>query len=112
MKKVYENAEKQKKNAYNERILNIEHGSFTPLIFTVTGGMGPQATTFFRLLCSKIAYKHRQDYNNVSSFLKCKISFLIRKMVLLCLRGSRTLNTKNVVNNDDDYSFSCFESKL
>jgi hypothetical protein len=112
MKKVYENAEKQKKNAYNERILNIEHGSFTPLIFTVTGGMGPQAKTFFRLLCNKIAYKHRQDYNNVTSFLKCKISFLVRKMVLLCLRGSRTVNIKKIIQNEDDFAFSCFESKL
>ena len=112
MKKVYENAENQKKNAYNERIVNIEHGSFIPLIFTVTGGMGPQARTFFRLLCNKISYKNRQEYNDVSSFLKCKLSFLIRKVVLLCLRGSRTVGTKNIVNNYDDYSYCRFESKL
>ena len=111
-KKVYERAESQKKNAYNERILNIEHGSFTPLIFTVTGGIGPQARTFIRLLCNKISYKTRQNYNNVTNFFKCRLSFLIRKVVLLCLRGSRTVCTKNIISDDVDYEYCCFASKL
>ena len=45
-KKTTENAEKQKYRFYNERILNVEHGSFASLIYSVTGGMGPQAKTF------------------------------------------------------------------
>ena len=114
MKKVYERAESSKKNAYNDRILHVEHGSFTPLIFSVTGGMGPQASTFIKLLCNKISYKHRQDYANVTNFIKCKFSFLIRKISLLCIRGSRTVCTKNNImnNHDTDYMFACFESKL
>ena len=29
--------EREKKREYNERIMNIEHGTFTPLIFTIHG---------------------------------------------------------------------------
>uniref|UniRef100_A0A1X7TW94 Uncharacterized protein n=1 Tax=Amphimedon queenslandica TaxID=400682 RepID=A0A1X7TW94_AMPQE len=39
--------EKEKRCLYKERICNIEHGSFTPLIFTTTAErMGPSASTF------------------------------------------------------------------
>ena len=51
--KIYERAETQKRRLYNERILNVEHGSFCTLVYSVTGGSGPEARTFFRLLCEK-----------------------------------------------------------
>ena len=39
--KIYQNAEQAKKSLYNERIIDVEQGTFAPLIFSVTGGMGP-----------------------------------------------------------------------
>ena len=114
-KKVYERAEQQKKSAYNERILHVEHGSFVPLIFSVTGGMGNQARTFSKLLCDKISYKQKQSYNDVTNFYRCRLSFLIRKMILLCIRGSRCIKTidNELLNVDiDDFQYNCFESKL
>ena len=117
-KKVYEYAENQKTHSYNERILNVEHGSFVPLIFSVTGGMGSQARTFSKLLCNKISYKKRQNYNDIVSFYRCKLSFLIRRLILLlyCIRGSRCMsNNKNneiELSNIDDFEYSCFESRL
>ena len=51
--KIYERAETQKRRLYNERILNVEHGSFCPLVYSVTGGSGPEARTFFTSLCEK-----------------------------------------------------------
>ena len=38
--KACEFNEKNKKRQYNQRVLNIEHGSFTPLVFTAMGGIG------------------------------------------------------------------------
>ena len=55
-KKTMQNAERQKSRCYNERILNVERGSFAPLIYTVAGGMRPQAKTFEKLLCNKLAF--------------------------------------------------------
>ena len=46
LEQVYKMAEKEKKNTYNDRILNVEKSSFTPLIFTTSGGMGPVSRTY------------------------------------------------------------------
>ena len=39
LSKAYEINEKEKKKTYNERIFQLEHGSFTPLVMLATGGM-------------------------------------------------------------------------
>ena len=49
---MYIHHEKQKKNQYNPRIIQIEKGSFTPLIFSCTGGAGPEAAKFIKELLS------------------------------------------------------------
>ena len=111
--KVYQNAERAKRSLYNECIINVEHGTFCPLVFSVTGGAGPEAKTFLRLLCNKIAKNSSSEYVNIMSFLKCKLSFLMRRLVLLCIRGSR-LNMKNnsSTSYESDFDFGCFVSKL
>ena len=38
--------ESAKKREYNQRIQNVEHGVFTPLVFSTTGSMGRRGTTF------------------------------------------------------------------
>ena len=111
-KKVYERAENAKKSSYNDRIINVEHGTFSPLIFSINGGMGPQAMRFSKLLCDKISYKKRQKYNDIVNFYRCKLSFLIKRLALLCIRGSRSVYTKNNVEIDDDFEFNCFQAKL
>ena len=40
LKICYELQEHEKKRDYSSRILNVEQGSFTPLVFSITGGMG------------------------------------------------------------------------
>ena len=37
---IYRLHENEKKRQYSSRVLDIEHGTFTPVIFTTTGGMG------------------------------------------------------------------------
>ena len=55
---MYIHHEKQKKNQYNARIIEIEIGSFTPNnsftppIFSCTGGAGPEAAKFIKELLS------------------------------------------------------------
>ena len=38
--------EQEKKRAYNEKILQIEHGTFTPLVFSINGSMGRECQKF------------------------------------------------------------------
>ena len=40
LRKCYEINEQEKKREYNSRNLNVEQGTFTPLMFSATGGMG------------------------------------------------------------------------
>ena len=40
LQQIYRNHENEKKRLYARRVLDIEQGTFTPLIFTSTGGMG------------------------------------------------------------------------
>ena len=65
VEKVYERAEQAKKRSYNDRIQNVEHGTFTPLIFSINGGMGPEAQRYHKLLFNKISYKNDQKYSDI-----------------------------------------------
>ena len=41
---LYRKMEQKKMVKYNNRVLTVERGSFTPLIYTTFGGWGPQST--------------------------------------------------------------------
>ena len=40
------------------------------------------------------------------------LSFLIRKLISLCIRGSRTIKQTETNISESDFEFRCFESKL
>ena len=40
---MYRSHENEKKSAYNARVLEVERGTFTPVVFSTTGGMGMEA---------------------------------------------------------------------
>ena len=46
---VYKKHENEKKRAYNSRVLEVEKGTFTPLVFSTSGGMGDEAAAFNKL---------------------------------------------------------------
>ena len=56
----YRSQEKEKKRHYNQRITEMEHGSFSPLVFLSTGGMGQEATIFYKRLASMLSEKWDQ----------------------------------------------------
>ena len=37
--------------------MNIEHGTFTPLVFTINGGMGVECSMYHKQLAKKISEK-------------------------------------------------------
>ena len=52
---IYKQNENQKKRFYNERIMQVEKASFTPLVFMTTGGMRKEYALFNKRLASMIA---------------------------------------------------------
>ena len=53
----YHSHENEKKRKCHQRICEVEHASFTPLILSCTGGLGPQATTSYKRLISLLSAK-------------------------------------------------------
>ena len=49
---MYRSHEMEKKNKYVDRVMNVEKGTFTPLVFSTTGGMGSEAVCFYKHLYS------------------------------------------------------------
>ena len=58
--------ENEKKRLYNHRILQIEHGTFTPLIFTCFGGMSRECQKFYSRLSEIISDKRELSQSLVT----------------------------------------------
>ena len=43
----------EKKAEYNARVLQVEKGNFSPIVFNTIGGMGPEANKFIKHLMKK-----------------------------------------------------------
>ena len=93
---VLKKHEQEKKRNYNRRIMNIEHGTFTPLVFSVSGGMGKECSMFHKHVAERLAIKTGERYEKIISTIRCKLSFLILKSALMCVRGSRSHNLKTI----------------
>ena len=91
----------EKKRHYNERVLQVENGSFTPLVFSVYGGMGQECQHFFRRLCGLIADKRDQRVSEVTTWLRTKTSFALLRSALMCIRGTRYRYYKDQVEGVD-----------
>ena len=89
--RCYEMNECEKKRAYNERLLEIEHGSFTPLVFAATGGAGRECRKFYKRLAGMISEKKNTEYSNTVSWVFRKVNFALMKALHICIRGSRTV---------------------
>lgn len=91
LEKCFRRNEGEKKRHYNERVNNIENGTFTPLVFSTSGGMGRECKTFYKRLCEMMAEKRGETSQRVTDFIRTKLSYSLLRSTLLCLRGSRSL---------------------
>ena len=98
LSKFYTINENEEKRQYNERIFQVENGSFTPLVMTSNGGFGRECGQFNLKLAERIVEKRKQPYSIISSWIKRKIIFSLLRSIGLCLRGSRSIReNKNIV---------------
>jgi hypothetical protein len=93
--------EKRKRREYEERIRNVEHGDFSPLIVSTTGGIGTQGSMIIKRLSATLAETRNQHPSMVTGWLRCRLSFAILRSAIVCLRGSRPLRRK-VADKEDD----------
>ena len=76
------------------RVLQLEKGSFVPLVFTTIGGMAPEARRFIRRLAELIAAKTKEKYSQVMCNIRTRLSMSdIMRSVSVGVRGVREINT-------------------
>ena len=79
IKSVLRTNENKKKLKYNRRVIEVEHGTFTPLIFTTSGAMGQECIKYHKTLAEKISKKNGEKYDDIMRYIRVKISFLVLK---------------------------------
>ena len=78
--------EKEKKRHYNTWIMNIEHNTFTTLVFHVNRSMNRECSTFHKYFAEKIAEKSACRYEKVMSVINFDSACFP-----ICKRGSNSL---------------------
>ena len=90
LKATYRRHELEKKRQYEERIQEVEHSSFAPLVMSCTGGMGNIASAFYKRLAAMISEKKDIPYSQMVYLIRCKVSFALLRSSIMCIRGSRS----------------------
>ena len=107
---IFKEQENEKKRKYQQRVLDVEMGSITPLVFGTNGGMGVECQMFLRHLAEELSKKEGEPYAAVITWLRTRLSFEILRSVHLCVRGSRKpFRSANEVVNDFRLSVNAAE---
>jgi len=102
---IYQRHEKENKNKYNQRVIDIEKSSFNPLVFT-SGGMAPECNRANKRLAEKIAEKRREPYASVITYLRTKLRFALLRSTLAAIRGFRGKRSDVHLQDLTDIDFS------
>ena len=106
----YRWAELDKKRKYDERI-EVERGTFSPLVFSSSGGIGSSATVVYKRIATLIFEKRGHPYSHVLRWLRCHLCFSLLCSAVMCLQGSRsTYHRHNLI--DPSINLACSESRL
>ena len=80
----------QVKRAYEQRVREVEHVSFTPLVISATGGLASEASTFYKRLASLLASKWDHPYSSTLCWLRCSLAFCLLRSAIQSIRGARS----------------------
>ena len=80
----------KKKRAYDQRVREVEHSSFTPIVLSATSGMGNEANTFYKSLASCLVVKWDYPYSSTMSWLHCRLTFSLLRSAIQCIRCARS----------------------
>ena len=68
-------------------MLQVERGSFTPLMFSITDGVAPEGTVFFKHVAAQLAAKGSKHHSSVMSWVLCRIGFSLLRAAIQSIRG-------------------------
>jgi hypothetical protein len=86
--KVLAVQEKEKKDKYLENCL-ARRRHFTPLVFSVDGLRGVEATAASNRLAAMLSAKWHRSYSEVCGYVRSRLAISLARTTSLCLRGAR-----------------------
>ena len=101
---------------YNDRILNVEKSTFTPLVFSTSGGMGPECLKLNKRLAELISLKQNETYSKVMMHVRTRLRFALLKSTLVGVRGYRGKKQEGGELDVDEISYNlipqrqCYET--
>ena len=98
---IFRKQETEKKKTYNQRVIEVEHGSFTPIVTSSHGGCGKETNTFISRLVEKLSEKNGMEKSIVANYVRSKLSFELVRSQVACIRGSRSLWKKTVIDTNE-----------
>ena len=107
---AYQRQEREKKRLFEQRVHEIELASFTPLVFSTSGGMSKSTSVAYKRLTSLLAEKRDQPYSVVMAWLHCSLSFSLLRSAITCIRGSRSLYKRSI--NTDSLVLAVSEGQI
>jgi hypothetical protein len=109
---VFTHHDNEKIRNYGDRILNIEHGSFTPLIYSTFGDCSRLTNIFHCQLGGLLSEKRNSPLGRTMSWLRTKLCYCLLRGVLLCIRGSRKPRQFAGPITTEDINIAIHDAKL
>jgi len=94
---VHRRHERAKRREYDARI-QLENGSFCPLVFSSNGGVAPAAQAFLSHLSAVVEKQKGISRGVVASFMYTELSFSLARAFVACLRGTHEKGDMTVFN--------------
>ena len=106
---VYIAHKREKKRTYNQLVIQIEKGTFTPIVMSTSGGVGHEADRHHKRIASLIAEKRRESYADVLNYIRTRLRFCLLKSVLIAIRGFRGKRFKENTTPISSLSFNLID---
>ena len=112
LKAAHKSNEDAKKREYNERVQQVEHGSFTPLVFSCFGGLSVECTHFYNRISEKLAEKRNISSSKAKAWVRTKLNFSLLRTTNMCIRGSRTKLQEKEALKDINIQMALVDTRL
>ena len=82
---TFQRREGEKRKTYEEHMRKVERGSFTPLVFSSSRGMGKAAIITYQRLTSLLSDKWKSSFSVIMGWLNYSLGFSLLCSSLMCL---------------------------
>ena len=82
-------------------MIQVEHGTFTPIVTSSLGGLGKETSAFVSKLVEKLAEKNGMERSIIANYVRTKLSIELIRSQVACIRGSRSLWKKVIIDTGE-----------